>query len=422
MALSSSAPKKQHSHVAAAAAPPAPRLDASAAEFRRRLAPPAAYAIGLTYPAPSFLGSRSRLDGGARFICGASPGPAFANVNVNGTRRRRRQATATRTHTSDPEGVEASGGAGAEGTRLRLLTSGGEALERMEALMAGARRSVELRTFIWRADPAGLRLARAALAAAAAAAASSSARTPPPSSAPSTASPPPPCPAALAEAAALRAALLAHPNVACHAGPARDHTKASPGPRSRPAGKALGHGRDAAGRPWRDYALELAGPAAVARLRGGWRATPGSRRGGARWSSSELWIEMAYLGFNAVTEAVAAACRERGVRVRLLLPARANVQHATNLAVARWLAREAAPGPGSIEVRLHPHMLHSKAALVDGARALVGSCNWNATSLGVFGELSAWCSEPALAAALRAEMHARWREARPRHPAPPPSL
>ncbi len=95
-----------------------------------------------------------------------------------------------------------------------------------------------------------------------------------------------------------------------------------------------------------------------------------------------VFVEMAYLGDEEVSEAIVAAAR-RGVRVVVLLSRNANIGNDLNYRTMREIL-ETSP----VEVYFTAKMVHSKMILFDDEAALVGSCNLSVFSLEKAGELS----------------------------------
>jgi cardiolipin synthase len=121
--------------------------------------------------------------------------------------------------------------------------------------------------------------------------------------------------------------------------------------------------------------------------------------GGARES---IYVEMAYLGDEAVTGALVAAAR-RGVKVSFLFSREANIGNDINYRTMHRIYRRA-----PVEVFLSPKMIHSKLVLVDGETAIFGSCNFSVFSLQKAGELQVVVrDDPAFCAELRSLAAAR---------------
>ncbi|HUN94430.1 MAG TPA: phospholipase D-like domain-containing protein [Burkholderiaceae bacterium] len=100
----------------------------------------------------------------------------------------------------------------------------------------------------------------------------------------------------------------------------------------------------------------------------------------------------------------------RGVRVRLLLPARSNHRLA-DLARHRALQQMTASG---VQVRLLPRMLHAKLVAIDDAWLLLGSANIDSRSLFLNYELMIAMRDPATIAAAAAWYEATAAAAQPR--------
>lgn len=120
---------------------------------------------------------------------------------------------------------------------------------------------------------------------------------------------------------------------------------------------------------------------------------------GARES---IYVEMAYLGDEAITSALIAAAR-RGVKVSFLFSREANIGNDLNYRTMHRIYRRA-----PVEVFLSPKMIHSKLVLVDGETAIFGSCNFSVFSLQKAGELQVVVrDDPAFCAELRSLAAAR---------------
>ncbi|MCA8920545.1 MAG: phosphatidylserine/phosphatidylglycerophosphate/cardiolipin synthase family protein [Planctomycetes bacterium] len=185
-------------------------------------------------------------------------------------------------------------------------------------------------------------------------------------------------------------------------------------------------------RPWRDFALRLEGDSARrvrARLRGEPPA-PGvdpefvlnlPRRGRYDLEATfralcsdpgvtRLRLVHAYLDYTGA--GILRLALAHGARVELVLPRVPNVYPHANAAALSWLRAQG----GDLEVRLHPDMIHAKAALFerDGEpEAFLGSCNLKRNSFRLFGELNARVRDLAFCAALAGEFDLLWTEASP---------
>jgi len=184
-------------------------------------------------------------------------------------------------------------------------------------------------------------------------------------------------------------------------------------------------------RSWRDFALRLEGEAAVrvrARLRGAaetgrdpgfvlnlprrarFDLEPTLRALCADPAVTRLRFVHAYL--DHVGAGLLGLALARGARVELVLPRVPNVYPHANAAA---LAGLRALG-GDLEVRLHPCMIHAKAALIERGgelEAFLGSCNLKRNSFRLFAELNARLGDPALCAALGWQFDRLWEEAAP---------
>jgi cardiolipin synthase len=181
---------------------------------------------------------------------------------------------------------------------------------------------------------------------------------------------------------------------------------------------------------WADLALEIRGPTAewllrrARRERGSSPAAPlrvwlsglgGGRRLRRRYlkalGGARVRVSMAHAYFlpdRHLVRTITAAAR-RGVRVRLVLPARSDVLLARP-AVRRLYRRLLSAG---VEVREWPaSVLHAKVAVVDGLRLLLGSFNLDPLSLANL-EALAEAEDQAVAAAGERWIEARLAEAVP---------
>ena len=88
------------------------------------------------------------------------------------------------------------------------------------------------------------------------------------------------------------------------------------------------------------------------------------------------------------------AAAQRGVRVRLFVPAKAN----NRACAAAQLSHHERLLDSGVRILGHPAMLHAKAFIRDGEEVLVGTCNLDAWSLKRFFEIDVRVHSPALAA------------------------
>jgi cardiolipin synthase len=111
-----------------------------------------------------------------------------------------------------------------------------------------------------------------------------------------------------------------------------------------------------------------------------------------------IYLENAYLSQDAILDALIKA-RRRGVDVRVIFPAKndSGFMSASNLIMANLLVRE------GVRVFAYPGMSHVKAAIYDGW-ACLGSANFDKMSLRVGQELNLGFSDPATVERLRVDL------------------
>lgn len=158
---------------------------------------------------------------------------------------------------------------------------------------------------------------------------------------------------------------------------------------------------DVYGKQWRDYMIELRDPAlADAFLRGksvsvdldGAHARlilhPGDRYADGSAIRAEIIellrkahrtviIEMAYFGDEVITREIINT-RRRGVSVKIVTSASANIQSSLNLHILRQILDQTKNEAG---IYLSPKMIHSKVMLVDDRHVYLGSGNFNRSSI-----------------------------------------
>jgi cardiolipin synthase len=115
-----------------------------------------------------------------------------------------------------------------------------------------------------------------------------------------------------------------------------------------------------------------------------------------------LTIEMAYLGDNRFTQALARAV-QRGCEVKLVTAEQADVLGATNRATIALLMRLTG-APEHLTIVLLPRMVHSKAVVIDHRFVDVGSANFTTLSHGVYDEINLYADSPPFARELEAEI------------------
>lgn len=121
-----------------------------------------------------------------------------------------------------------------------------------------------------------------------------------------------------------------------------------------------------------------------------------------------VYVEMAYLGDPEVTEALLDASR-RGVAVTFLLSRKANIGNDLNYRTLHRMMKR-----GDVRVRLSPKMVHAKLLLVDDETVLLGSANLSVFSLQKAEEMDVRIRRnPEFAAAVRREADRRLDAAEP---------
>jgi len=127
-------------------------------------------------------------------------------------------------------------------------------------------------------------------------------------------------------------------------------------------------------------------------------------------AEASLSVEMAYLGDRRFTEAMARAV-QRGVDVKLVTGARANVIGAQNLATCDELLRRTG-APHNLTISLHPRMVHSKVFVVDGRFTDIGSANFTTLSHGVYDEVDLYVDDIEFARQMEKLIAQHLRESR----------
>ena len=115
-----------------------------------------------------------------------------------------------------------------------------------------------------------------------------------------------------------------------------------------------------------------------------------------------LTVEMAYLGDRRYTFAMARAV-SRGVDVTLVTAERADVLGNVNRAVCDTI-RKLTGAPPNLTICLVPRMVHSKAVVIDHRVVDVGSANFTPLSHGVYDEINLYADHEGFALALEAEI------------------
>jgi cardiolipin synthase A/B len=115
-----------------------------------------------------------------------------------------------------------------------------------------------------------------------------------------------------------------------------------------------------------------------------------------------LTIEMAYLGDRRYTKAMIRAV-QRGVALTLVTAERADVLGNVNRQTCE-LIRKATGAPPHLTIVLMPRMVHSKAVVIDHHVVDVGSANFTPLSHGVYDEINLYADHAPFARALEAEI------------------
>jgi len=123
-----------------------------------------------------------------------------------------------------------------------------------------------------------------------------------------------------------------------------------------------------------------------------------------------LTVEMAYLGDNRFTAALARAV-QRGVDVTLVTADQADVLANINRATCDALMRLTG-APQNLTIVLLPRMVHSKVVVIDHRYADVGSANFTSLSHGVYDEINLYADSEPFALALEQEIARHCEEGR----------
>lgn len=95
-------------------------------------------------------------------------------------------------------------------------------------------------------------------------------------------------------------------------------------------------------------------------------------------------IIMAYIGDKDVTEKII-ECSKRGIRITMLLPGKANVQHDFNMKVIKYIMEKT---DNKLNVYLSKNMVHAKLIWIDGNILTFGSANLNRQAMRKLMELN----------------------------------
>ncbi len=235
---------------------------------------------------------------------------------------------------------------------------------------------------------------------------------------------------------ALSAQIVAHPNIDVrHARKRFDHSKLYIIDEEYLALGSMGIG-DNHRHEWIDVMVEVRGAAHVARLRermtGGDEFDPSrgldflvhSRAAHRKKSCPmishrlalidaaevSLTVEMAYLGDNRFTAALARAV-QRGIQVTLVTADHADVLANINRATCDALMRLTG-APANLKIVLLSRMVHSKAVVIDHRYCDVGSANFTSLSHGVYDEINLYVDSEVFARALETEITSHCDEGR----------
>lgn len=125
-------------------------------------------------------------------------------------------------------------------------------------------------------------------------------------------------------------------------------------------------------------------------------------------AEKSLTVEMAYLGDNRFTAALARAV-QRGIQVRLVTADHADVLANINRQVCDALMRLTG-APENLTIVFLSRMVHSKAVVIDHRYVDVGSANFTSLSHGVYDEINLYADCEPFAEALEAEIRAHCEE------------
>ena len=95
-------------------------------------------------------------------------------------------------------------------------------------------------------------------------------------------------------------------------------------------------------------------------------------------------IIMAYIGDKDITEKIV-ECSNRGIRITMLLPGKANVQHDFNMKVIKYIMEKT---DNKLNVYLSKNMVHAKLIWIDGNILTFGSANLNRQAMRKLMELN----------------------------------
>ncbi|MBA3395678.1 MAG: phosphatidylserine/phosphatidylglycerophosphate/cardiolipin synthase family protein [Deltaproteobacteria bacterium] len=127
-------------------------------------------------------------------------------------------------------------------------------------------------------------------------------------------------------------------------------------------------------------------------------------------AEKSLTVEMAYLGDNRFTAALARAV-QRGVDVTLVTADQADVLANINRATCDALMRLTG-APQNLTIVLLPRMVHSKVVVIDHRFCDVGSANFTSLSHGVYDEINLYADSESFALELEREIASHCQDGR----------
>ena len=125
-------------------------------------------------------------------------------------------------------------------------------------------------------------------------------------------------------------------------------------------------------------------------------------------AKTALTVEMAYLGDVRFSRALLRAI-QRGVAVTLVTAARADVLGNSNRATCEFL-RKKSGAPDHLRIVVLPRMVHSKAVVIDHRWVDIGSANFTRLSHGVYDEINLYADSEPFARELEAEIERHCEE------------
>jgi cardiolipin synthase A/B len=127
-------------------------------------------------------------------------------------------------------------------------------------------------------------------------------------------------------------------------------------------------------------------------------------------AEKSLTVEMAYLGDNRFTAALARAV-QRGIEVTLVTAEQADVLANINRATCDALMRLTG-APQNLTIVMLPRMVHSKVVVIDHRFCDVGSANFTSLSHGVYDEINLYADSTEFALSLESEIASHCEDGR----------